>query len=149
MVLDISINQGRADALAENLISYNQSHSPQWSVNHDGSLQASPMHVFALDPQGAVVGGLTGTAHYVRSWLHISVIWVDESCRRAGIGRALMEQAEQEALARGCRYARLATSQYQSPAFYAKLGYVLYGKLENCPPGDTVYYYCKQLIAQE
>lgn len=45
-----------------------------------------------------------------------------------------------------CRYARLATSDYQAPAFYRKLGYQLYGQLENCPAGETVYYFYKELL---
>ena len=56
-----------------------------------------------------------------------------------------MMQAEQEARRRGCRYARLATGNYQAPDFYPKLGYVLYGTLENCPAGVTVYYFYKEL----
>lgn len=31
------------------------------------------------------------------------------------------------------------------PGFYERLGYSLYGKLEKCPPGETVYYYWKEL----
>jgi ribosomal protein S18 acetylase RimI-like enzyme len=41
--------------------------------------------------------------------------------------------------------ARLATSNFQAPGFYERLGYSLYGKLENCPPGETAYYYWKEL----
>ena len=57
-----------------------------------------------------------------------------------------MEQGEAEAVRRGCLYARLSTGHHQAPGFYEKIGYVLYGKLENCPPGDTSYYYRKDLV---
>jgi GNAT superfamily N-acetyltransferase len=56
-----------------------------------------------------------------------------------------MERAEREALRRGCHYARLATGNFQAPVFYQKLGYTLYGTLENCPPGETVFYFWKKL----
>jgi ribosomal protein S18 acetylase RimI-like enzyme len=46
----------------------------------------------------------------------------------------------------GCRYARLATGNYQAPAFYQKLGYTLYGTLEHCPPGETAFYFWKLLV---
>ena len=73
------------------------------------------------------------------------MIWVDETLRRQGFGRQLLERAEKEARMRDCRYARLATSDYQAPGFYQKLGYTLYGQLENCPPGETAYYFWKDL----
>ncbi len=56
-----------------------------------------------------------------------------------------MKRAEEEARRRGCLYARLATSTFQAPGFYEKLGYVLYGRLEDCPPSDTSLYYRKDL----
>lgn len=59
-----------------------------------------------------------------------------------------MRQAEQAAVAQGCRYARLATSHYQAPGFYAKLGYIQYGYLENCPPGEHLAYFWKPLAAE-
>jgi GNAT superfamily N-acetyltransferase len=74
------------------------------------------------------------------------MIWVEARAREQGIGRELMKRAEEEALRRGCLYARTCTSDYQAPRFYEKLGYSLYGKLENCPPGETCYYYRKDLV---
>src|SRR4051794_21180526 len=47
---------------------------------------------------------------------------------------------------RQCRYARLATGHYQAPPFYAHLGYQLYGRLDDCPPGEVVSYYWKALL---
>jgi hypothetical protein len=56
-----------------------------------------------------------------------------------------MRAADDIARARGCRFARLATSHYQGPAFYRRLGYVEYGRLVDCPPGETVFYFRKDL----
>ena len=36
----------------------------------------------------------------------------------------------------------------QAPGFYSRLGYELYGTLENCPPGTTVFYFRKDLVAR-
>jgi ribosomal protein S18 acetylase RimI-like enzyme len=77
--------------------------------------------------------------------LEISVIWIEERLRQHGLGRRLMEQAEHVAVERGCQYARLATSNFQVSLFYQKLGYGLYGTLDNCPPGETVFYLWKKL----
>lgn len=70
---------------------------------------------------------------------------MDEDHRGRGIGRGLMGCAKEEARRRGCLYARLATSTFQAPGFYEKMGYVLYGRLEDCPPSDTSLYYRKDL----
>ena len=98
-----------------------------------------------LDQEQTVVGGLIGRTHSIPEWLEVSVVWVDEAWRGRGLGRELMMRAEQEARRRSCRYARLATSDFQAPDFYRKLGYALYGTLENCPRGVTVYYFRKDL----
>ncbi|HKB47137.1 MAG TPA: GNAT family N-acetyltransferase [Ktedonobacterales bacterium] len=75
----------------------------------------------------------------------MSVLWVEEAARGHGIGTELVRCAEQIAHQRGCRYARLATSHYQAPAFYRWRGYHEYGQLDDCPPGETVYYFRKSL----
>jgi ribosomal protein S18 acetylase RimI-like enzyme len=104
-----------------------------------------PIQLYVLDREGAVVGGLIGRTHHIPTWLEITVLWVDEATRGQGLGRQLMERAEEEARARGCRAARTATSDFSAPGFYERLGYRLYGRLEDCPPGETVYYYRKDL----
>ena len=80
-----------------------------------------------------------------RGWLHISVVWVDEQFRRQAVGRSLVEQMEVEAMRRGCRNAYLDTFSYQAPAFYEKLGYQVFGKLDDYPPGYQRFYMRKQL----
>ena len=146
---DLSGSQEREKALTDNLIAFNKSRSNLWDQNYDGRFTAAPLHVFTLDEAKRVVGGLIGRTHSLRAWLEVSILWVDEDYRGIGLGRALMERGEAEAIHRGCLYARLSTSHYQAPGFYEKMGYVLYGKLENCPPGDTSYYYRKDLDQQK
>jgi ribosomal protein S18 acetylase RimI-like enzyme len=107
----------------------------------------APLEVYALDDKGAVVGGLVGRTNEIPEWLEVSVVWVAGDKRGQGMGRRLMRLAEEEAKRRGCRYARLATGDYQAPDFYRKAGYKLYGELANCPRGETVYYFCKELVS--
>ena len=142
-------SEERENALTEALIGYNRAHSPLWEQNHDAQFQPMPLHFFVLDGGGALLGGLTGRTHSLRAWLEISTLWVDEARRGQGIGRGLVERAEVEAYRRGCLHARLSTSTFQAPGFYEKLGYTLFGKLEDCPPGDTSLYYRKNLRPKE
>ncbi len=106
----------------------------------------APLHIYVLDETQQFVGGLVARTHAIRSWLEITVLWVDEGFRGAGIGRNLIERAEDEARRRGCSFSRLASSDYQAPEFYEKLGYSVYGRLEGCPPGEVAFYFCKKLI---
>jgi ribosomal protein S18 acetylase RimI-like enzyme len=146
LIFDMAVSSEREAYLEDRIIEFNRTHCELWEQNRDSQYKAAPLHVYALDQQGEVIGGLTGRTHSLRAWLEISVIWVKPGAREQGIGRKLMKRAEEEALSRGCLYARTSTSDYQAPRFYEKLGYSLYGKLENCPPGETCYYYRKDLV---
>ena len=56
----------------------------------------------------------------------VSAFVVDEAVRRCGAGKALMRQAEQEAVARGCTHTELSSSMRRPVAhlFYEGYGYV-------------------------
>ncbi len=142
------VSEERETALTEALIGYNRAHSALWERNHDGRFPPMPLQFSVVDG-GALVGGLTGRTHGLRAWLEISILWVDEAHRGRGIGRELVERAEEEARRRGCLYARLSTSEFQGAGFYEKLGYTVYGRLEECPPGETALYYRKNLRPKE
>ena len=141
------VDQRRNEYVMEQLKAYNMAHTVSLIAGLDELPVAAPLEIYVLDNTGAVVGGLIGRTHSIREWLEISILWVEEALRGQGLGR-LVQQAEQEAMARGCRYARLATSDFQAPGFYEKMGYTVYGKLDNCPPGTTNYYFNKTLVKQ-
>lgn len=140
----MTIDNPRAEQLTQQLMEFNRTHFVQWAQNHS-SPNPMPLHIFVVNEQDEMIGGLTGKTNAIHTWLEVSVLWVKEELRNQGLGRKLMEQAEAEARKRGCLYARLATSHYQAPEFYEKLGYILYGKVDNCPPSETCLYYCKTL----
>jgi GNAT superfamily N-acetyltransferase len=77
--------------------------------------------------------------------MEIDSLWVDESQRGKGYGRKLMEVVEEEGRKRGAKIAYTNTFSYQAPEFYEKLGYTLYGKLDNFPEGESLSYYSKKL----
>lgn len=142
-IFDSSVSEQREDYITNRLVEYNQAHTTALpTAQHD----PLPLHIYVLDQAGTVLGGLVGRTHTIPLWLEISIIWVDEHIRGQGLGRQLMQLAENEACKRGCEYTRIATSNFQAPEFYQKLGYFLYGTLENCPPGETVYYFWKKLV---
>ncbi len=123
------VNQGLCD--------YNRGH-----VGDDNHLL---LNIFWRDPENRIVAGLLGGTFW--GWLHVDVLWVDEELRGRGLGRALLEAAEREAVARGCRYSHLETHSFQSLGFYEKQGYVTYGELPDFPAGHVKYFMKKALQA--
>ncbi len=142
---DFSFNKERQDDIIGRLNEWNRSHTPNHEANSDGRFAEEQIQLYALDPEGNLVGGLIGRTHDPREWLGVAILFVDESCRGRGLGRELMKRAEDEAYRRGCRYAQMATGSHQAPGFYEKLGYTRYGTLEDLPPGVTFYFYTKRL----
>ena len=99
--------------------------------------------VLLSDPDtGETIGGLWGET--LLSWLHVDLLFVPETLRRAGIGRRLMGEAETEAVRRGCIGAWLDTYSFQARGFYEKLGYSLFGTIDDMPHGHSRFFVKKQ-----
>ena len=75
----------------------------------------------------------------------IRYLWVHPRERRKGLGRRLMQEAEQEACSRGCETIILETYDAQAVAFYQKLGYDVFAIAENYPRGHAKWYMRKKL----
>ena len=101
-----------------------------------------PLAVLVRDEAGAVMGGLTGRT--TAAWLYVELFWLPEALRGTGLGTRLMLAAEAEAVQRGCIGAHLDTYDYQAPGFYRKLGYEVFGSIEDHPPGHTRFWMRKR-----
>ena len=95
-----------------------------------------------FDPMIAGIHGQIGGG-----WLYIASLWVAEDHRAQGIGKNLLSLAEKTAFERDCHGAYLYTYSFQSPRFYEKSGYRVFGKLEKfC--GEQTKYFMKKKLAQ-
>jgi ribosomal protein S18 acetylase RimI-like enzyme len=94
---------------------------------------------------GRILAGLYGATYW--DWLHIKLLWVDKSLRGQGIGQRLMQMAEAEAVQRGCHAALVDTHSFQAEGFYARLGYEVFGRLEDFPLGHQRIYLQKRLTS--
>lgn len=100
--------------------------------------------ITVADPEsGEIIGGLWGSTAY--GYLHVDMLIVPEALRSRGFGTRLMRQAEQEAVERGCRGAYLETFDFQAREFYEKLGYSVFGQLNDTPPGHSRFFLKKSL----
>ncbi len=100
---------------------------------------------FVRDSKGSVIGGVKGSyGNY--GWLWIDLLWVSEELRGQGYGRKLMTDIEEEAKKGGCRNAYLNSFSFQAVGFYQKLGYRVFGEMEDFPPGHSVSCLTKALV---
>jgi ribosomal protein S18 acetylase RimI-like enzyme len=101
-----------------------------------------PVNFFLKSPRGEWLGGLIG---YVwGGWLHVNFLWVSESLRGQDHGTRLMDAAEAMAQERGAFGACLETFTSQAPDFYKKRGYIVFGRLDNYPPGYAKLFLSKR-----
>jgi GNAT superfamily N-acetyltransferase len=92
---------------------------------------------------GTVTGGLWGVTLF--RWLEVEMLFVPRPMRGRGVGSALMAAAETEARDRGCLGVRVDAFSFQAGQFYAKIGFSLFGTLEDCPPGHQRLFFQKRL----
>ena len=95
------------------------------------------------DDDGEVVGGVSG--HTWGGCCVIALLWVHESRRGRGVGTALMQAAEREAIRRGCRQIVLTTHSFQAPRFYERLGFEALAVVPDNPRGHADIVYVKDL----
>ena len=116
---------------------YNNSQVP-FTQPHDIPIQK------CIKDGGEVVAGILADI-YCWNILHISILWVKEECRGKGYATALINYAEERAIEVGCKLAHLDTFDFQARGLYEKLGYTVFGTLEDCPEGHYQYYMSKKL----
>ena len=108
-----------------------------------GQAEWYPVVFFLRDESGEVLGGLLGDIW--AAWLHITTLAVAAPVRGQGFGQELMKRAEAYARQRGCTDAFLDTFSFEARPFYEKLGYRVFGTLENHPAGHQHYFMTKRL----
>jgi GNAT superfamily N-acetyltransferase len=143
--LRIEVDDEAESLITDRLVAYNVQRS---DIVRDRfkpeNLRSRPLAVFAYEG-GRLVGGCTGSTVDVWRWLTIDTMWVDEDVRGRGLGKALLAAAERQARDRGCDWSKLNTWDFQAPDFYARRGYVEYGREVDYPPGHTNFLMRKDL----
>lgn len=95
------------------------------------------------DNTGQAIGGINATL-YCWNIMYVDVLHVDYAHRGKGYGKLLLDKAESKAKSLGGYMSHLDTFDWQAKEFYEHLGYLVFGILENCPPGHKRYYMKKE-----
>jgi GNAT superfamily N-acetyltransferase len=143
--METGVDKERRDLLRKRLRDTNTQASPVLrAMRGTPAEHGVPLHVWVLDADGALAGGLVG--HTWASWLHVTYLWVDDRFRGAGLGSRLLASAETTAHAEhGCLNSRLETWDFQAPEFYRGHGYEVVCVIPDYPPGVTEYTLTKRL----
>jgi len=94
---------------------------------------AEGISAWVRNDSGEIEAGIYGW-----SWggtAEVDLLWVSESRRRTGLGSALLDAFESEAIARVCSQIVLSTFDFQAPEFYERRGYTSLGRVDNYPAG--------------
>jgi len=97
----------------------------------------------AFDERSDIQGVLT--ADVLWDWMYIDELWVSSQFRGEGLGRRLMEKAEEYAISRSLQGIWLWTQSWQAEGFYRQLGYSEFTRSNHFPRGHSRIGFRKQL----
>jgi GNAT superfamily N-acetyltransferase len=98
-----------------------------------GDPQGKSLALLLTAADGTVVGGMWARTGF--QWGFVELLFVPESLGGRGLGRELLDQAEQEAGRRRCIGAWLETLSPQARTLYERCGYTVFGEIPDYPPG--------------
>ena len=131
----IDLNEEQLEAVEEGLSAYDDGFM---TCNLEGNIQ------IGIEEDGEIVAGLDACVTAFKI-LYVSTVFVEESCRRKGYGRALIEEMEKRARAMGVNTIRLDTFSWQGKEFYEALGYQIVGSYVNSGDGYAEYFFLKRI----
>jgi len=121
-------------AIVVPLIAHNEQNAPPPNFQN--------LALLIRDTEGKTIGGLWGK--FGHDWLFVDYLAVPKELRGAGIGTKLLQQAEQIAIERHCVGLWLDTFSFQARPFYERLGYQVFGELNDYPRGHSRYFLQKR-----
>ena len=104
-----------------------------------------PVGFYLRDAREEVLGGPLGEIW--GGWMYVTYLWVAEPARGVGNATRLVQAAERYAIERGCQGAFVGSFSFQARPFYEKLGYEVFGALDDFPAGHRLFLLKKRLTA--
>ena len=93
----------------------------EYETENGININFKPFAFVLSDEGGGIVGVLKAYTAY--SEIYVEDLWIDQSLRRKGYGKQLMQALENHFQGRGYHNINLVTNEFQAPAFYKKCGY--------------------------
>ncbi|MFC6157654.1 GNAT family N-acetyltransferase [Kribbella jiaozuonensis] len=97
-----------------------------FNLTAGGVQDRKPLAVL-LKENGETIGGLTGRTS-LGLWF-VDLLYLPERLRGSGLGSKILAEAEVEARRRGCLSGVVYTIQFQAPEFYARHGWIEFGRV--------------------
>lgn len=94
--------------------------------------------------EGKIIAGINSRM-YCWNCLYIDSLWVHKDYRKEKLGTKLIKEIEKVSKSKGCRLIHLDTFDFQAKDFYLKLGYEIFGVLDECPENHKRYFMKKVL----
>ncbi|MFX0050386.1 MAG: GNAT family N-acetyltransferase [Candidatus Hodarchaeota archaeon] len=124
--------------LHEGLYKYVTRHVGELRKKHPGI----KINLVIKNDDGQVIGGLQ--AYTTLKAVHIVLLWIDERYRNQGYGRELLTTAERIAMKNGCISGLVNSYSFQSPKFFQKYGYKIFGISDGYPDSIKEYFLIKK-----
>ena len=131
----IDLNDAQVEFVENKLSAFDETYI---TSKMEGSIQ------IGIEEDEKLVAGLDAciTAFKI---LYVSTVFVEESYRRKGYGKILIEEMEKRAKEIGVNTIRLDTFSWQGKEFYESLNYEIVGSYENTTDGYAEYFFLKRI----
>jgi GNAT superfamily N-acetyltransferase len=121
-----------------------KSHSKEVSAP---PFQKDRINWLAYENSERIVGVLT--ADVLWDWIYIDELWVNKDYRGKGLGKQLVNKAEEYAISQNMTGLWLWTQSWQAPEFYIQLGYKEFTRFDDFPKGNYRIGFRKQVSRAE
>lgn len=131
------LNSADKNYVRNKMIEFNLMHFPD-----DLKDRYQEVNLYLKNADGQIFGGLVSEICW--NWMEVQYLFVDEHLRKLGYGKKLLYMAEKIAKEKSCEFIKLDTLSFQALDFYKKLGFEVYGEIQNA--GRHIHYYLKKDI---
>jgi len=91
-----------------------------------------------------LMGGLAGKIDR-GNWAYIGTLFIEDKYRNRDIGTELVKRVEEMAGEKRCVGIRVATWSFQGRGFYEKMGFKVWGELQDFPKGASLIVLAKKM----
>ena len=140
--MEIEFRRGGLTSSEQSLVSKGfQTHSEE----HDApEYKKERVKWLALDERNDVRAVLT--ADILWDWIYIDELWISPELRGEGLGRKLVQLAEEFAISQSLQGIWLWTQSWQAGGFYTQLGYSQFTRFDDFPKGHSRIGFRKKLL---